>query len=241
MAIYLLGIVRARDVARSETGHNHGQVRWVLGEELAGAVVGPQPSPPELAEHARTLAAIHRHAALLPVQFGAALPDEAAVRTLLQSRREELASVLDRVEGACEMGLRIALGHLQGPHFQTSSPLPPTGEGPGVRAPGNSACACASGPLSPGEYLASRRNHYAQRDRLGRQAESAAAGYVEPLRGLWRDWRHLAPAPPGIVRLAFLIEWGRLAEFYSRLEVLRQARQAERCTSLGPWPPYSFV
>jgi hypothetical protein len=216
MPLYFLGISRACDIGRLPGG----PVRWIVAEGLAAAVVGPQPSPPQPAEHARSLAAVHRRIDILPMQFGATVTDEATVRILLHARREELASSLDRVEGASEMGLRITLPRLQGPHF---------GPCDGTRA------------LSPGDYLASRRTHYALHDGLRRQAESAVAGYVEAMGGLFRDWRQLLPAPVGVVRLAFLVDRGRLAAFGDSLESHRRARPTEPCTAFGPWPPYSFV
>ena len=44
--------------------------------------------------------------AILPAQFGSLLPDEAAVRTLLRSRRRDLLGRLGRFSGAVEIGLR---------------------------------------------------------------------------------------------------------------------------------------
>ncbi len=239
MAIHLLGIVRARDVARWETGRSDMPLRWVVAGELAGAVVGPQASAPDPVELARVQAAIHQRAALLPVQSGVALPDDAAVRRLLEARREEFASSLDRVEGACEMGLRIVLPHLRGPHFVPASALPQAGEG--LRADRAGAGRHGSRPVSPGDYLVSRRDYYAQRDRRNQRTGSATTAYVEALQGSWREWHPLPDAPPGIVRMAFLVEGIRLPEFHVRFQEVRQARADERSVLLGPWPPYSFV
>jgi len=240
MAIYLLGIVRVRDAARWEAGRSGLPLRWVLGGELAGAVTGPQASAPDPVVVAGMLAVIHRTTSLLPVQFGIALPDDGAVRRLLRVRREEFASSLDRVEGACEMGLRIVLSHLQGPHF-VPAPLPQAGEELGVRADRVVAGRQGSRPVSPGDYLVSRRDYYAQRDRRNQSTGSATTAYVEALRGSWREWRPLPDATPGIVRMAFLVEGARLPEFHARFQEVRQARANERSVLLGPWPPYSFV
>jgi hypothetical protein len=51
----------------------------------------------------------------------------------------------------------------------------------------------------------------------------------------------LNAAPPGLVRLALLIEQNRLDTFRKRLEAARKPRQVQECAVLGPWPPYSFV
>jgi hypothetical protein len=213
MPLYLLGISRSGDVPRLP-----GSVRWITAGDLAAAVLGPQPSPPEPAEHARTLAAIHRHISVLPMRFGAAAADEAAVRALLEKRRGRLASTLDRLEGTCEMGLRIWLPHRPAPQAEPVATA-----------------------ISPFEYLALRRAQYAWADELGCQAESAVSRYVALAGDLCRDWCRLICQSPGLVRLALLVDHQQVDALRKRLETAPKPRQVERCVLLGPWPPYSFV
>jgi Gas vesicle synthesis protein GvpL/GvpF len=169
-------------------------------------------------EHASTLAAIHRIVDVLPMRAGAAAADDGAVRGLLRRHCGEWAFSLDRLEGACEVGLRIALAGRPSP---SSASWPPA--------------------ASPREYLALRRGRYAWADELARQAETAISEYVEGLDDLCRDWRRLIPAPAGLVRLTLLIDRRRLDALRARLDAIRKGRPAERCTASGPWPPYCFV
>jgi hypothetical protein len=46
--------------------------------------------------------------AVLPVQFGSVVEDEAGVRGLLRRRRKDLVARLARVRGAVEIGLRVS-------------------------------------------------------------------------------------------------------------------------------------
>ena len=214
MPLYLLGISRCRDVPRLPGD----LVRWVTAGDLAAAVSGPQPSPPEPAAHASTLAAIHRHIGVLPLRFGVAAADDGGVRTLLQKRRGELASALDRLEGTCEMGLRIWLPHRPAPQAEPVATA-----------------------ISAFEYLALRRAQYAWADEQGSQVESVIERYVALAGDLCRDWCRLACPSPGLVRLALLVERQRVDALRKRLDTAPKPRQVDRCLVLGPWPPYSFV
>jgi hypothetical protein len=198
MPLYLLGITRSR--------------------ELAGIVVGPQPAPPEPAVHSHVLMSIHCRADLLPVRLGLALPNEDAVRAMLCTAADELMAALDRLKGACEIGLRIHFNHKQ-PYF-----------------PDNTTTTA-----STSDYLSLRRARYAWEDALNKKADSVASRYIEAIHGLYRQWQRLMPAPLGVVRLALLVDRHRCDTIRHRLETIHAIRQAEHCTLLGPWPPYSFV
>ena len=218
MPLHLLGISRRADVCRE------GDIHWVVEGELAAAAMPPPPPSTGPLTHAALLAALYRHGDILPVRFGVVLPHEEAVRELLVRRREVLLHDLDRLRGAGEIGLRIELPRAAMP------PLPP--------AP---AAACHTGS-SPAQYLAARRARYQLQDQLSRCAQFATETCVLAMKGLYRSWQRLSPEPPGIVRLAFLVERTLSAAFAARLNGFRAQQRAEqRTTLLGPWPPYSFV
>ena len=220
MSLYPLGISRSRDVPGVGEQATVGQValRWVLVHELAAALADAPEGPPEPLQHAAAVDAIHRRICVLPMRFGTVLCDEAEVRSVLQARRRELLERLDRLEGTCEMGLRIVLPRRQTPQ---ANPLP--------------------GALSPTAYMEQRRAHYQREDALSEQAHPAVETVVRELEGTYRDWRGLTPSPPGLLRLAFLVERRRVGVFQRCLEASGAERREEQRTLLGPWPPYSFV
>jgi len=220
MLLYPLGITRRKDVALAaeQSAVERVAVRWVLAGELAVAAIDPPQGPPKPLEHAAALEAIHRRMCVLPVRFGTVLGGEAEIRSLLESRRRDLLERLDRLEGTCEMGLRIELPERPAtlPHLSL----------------------VASSSVS---YLHQRRAHYQGQDALSARAHRKVERVVRELHGTYREWRRLTPTPPCVVRLAFLVERKHIAAFQQRCQASRRERPGEQQTVLGPWPPYSFV
>lgn len=220
MALYPLGISRSRDLPRVGEQSTAGQVavRWVLANELANAVIDAPQIPPEPLQHAAALDAIHRRICVLPMRFAAVPCDEAEIRSLLETRHRDLLQRLDRLDGACEMGLRIAL------------PKCPA-------AQANPSC----GTSLPISYLNERRAYYQRQDSLGEQARMTVEHLVRGLRSTFRDWQRLTPSPSSLVRLAFLVEQERVGLFRKCLRASIAGHSRHQWTLLGPWPPYSFV
>jgi hypothetical protein len=193
MTVHLLGICRSGAAAglpaRLEPGESGIQVRWLSEGPLAAATVPPQPATKGPLLHARLLAAIHRRVSVLPARYGAAVPNEAAVRDFLARRREDFAAALDAVDGADEYGVRIELDDRE---RETAT------DGSGA------APAMHGGPAtSPREYLAARRAQYARRDQCRSEAERVVDACVGGVGHLARTWRQLAaervpqPCPTG--------------------------------------------
>jgi hypothetical protein len=241
MSLHLLGICRRDDIARLPGCWRDGQpaavqnqpdetiaklsvngIRWVAYGRLA-ASMWPGSSISGPLEHAHLLAAVHKHIDILPVRYGTVLPDEEAVRQFVGNRRDDLLHDLVRVAGTGEIGLRIDLAAQvipRGSHNENNQRRP---------------------TLSPGQYLALRREHYVSADRLDRQTQLVTEEFVQAVHGLYCDWRPLNSTVSGIVRLAFLVQRVFWKAFRQRLEAAIQDRASRRCTLLGPWPPYSFV
>jgi len=151
------------------------------------------------------------------------------VRQFLTSRGAELLADLDRVEACGEIGLRIELAPALGKGVRTIF-----NRGSDHFSPPNNS----SDPFS---YLAGRAALYLRHDRLHDKAQFVEQACTTALGGLARHWRRLKPEPLGIVRLSFLVERQRWDAFTRRLEALKSRKLFDRCTLLGPWPPYGFV
>jgi hypothetical protein len=223
MPLHLLAIGRSQNLAELAPGSDGLAARWVISQRLAAAVASPPAGSFPPLSQAAILAAIHRQIDILPVRFGTVLPDDEAVQRFLDRRGPALLQALNRLQGSSELGLRIEL--------------------PPLSAPPNPGVPIHPAPVatSPVEYLARRRQQYQWQDRACRQSQQAVANYLEALRGLYRQWRRLTPAPPGLVRLAFLVERGLVSAFRERLAHWGTGRRDACCTLLGPWPPYSFA
>jgi hypothetical protein len=207
----------------TDQGPGGGLVRWVIHEGLAAAVVSAPAGSFQPLCQAAILTAIHRQIDILPVRFGTVLSDDDAVRSFLDRHGQTLRQALSRLQNTGEMGLRIELPRL---------PAPPDC---GIVVDSGSAA------TSPAQYLARRRQQYEWQDRACRQSQQAVADHLQALGGLYRQWRRLTPAPPGLVRLAFLVERSCCGAFRERLTHWQTRQRDARCTLLGPWPPYSFV
>lgn len=233
MSLYPLGINRSRDLPRvarqstrgggiwhPETPPTSGRlaVRWVLANELAGAVLDAPQVPPEPLQHAAALDAVHRRICVLPLRFRAVPCDEADIRSLLETRHGDLLRRLDYLDGTCEMGLRIAL--------------------PKCPAAQANPSFAASLPIS---YLNDRRAYYQRRDSARRQARMIVEHLVGALRTAHRDWKELAPSALRLIRLAFLVDQARVECFKTCLRASIVEHSGHQLTLLGPWPPYSFV
>jgi hypothetical protein len=246
MPLQLLGISRSGDLECFQCGHpddiqraelSHSDpssqspllhVHWVRQGALAAATSVALPAATGPLQHARLLAAIYRHISILPARYGTVLPDDEAVRRFLDSHGEDLARESERLRGTAEMGLRIELPHSRGPA---------EGAGRSSAVPGGAAPSGAT----PASYMAARRARYRCQDRLAAQSQWVADTYLRALKGLIRDWQRRSPEPPGMVRLAFLVEVEQAAAFARRVAMLRSMQLGQQCTLFGPWPPYSFL
>jgi hypothetical protein len=256
VSLYPLGISRGRDVPSvPKQAAGSIDVRWSLAEDLACAFIDArnQAIPPML--HASVLDAIHRRICVLPVRFGVALQSEADIQSWLCKRQHELLDQLSRLDGACEMGVRIGPLAAMDERRPTSSHESnqskessdsrrcPLGH-PSVSVgcpPTKTPVAVPYSGKSPQAYMEERRSHYHHADEDATQSHLIVQQFTESLDGYFRQWRRLSPSPSHSIRLAFLIERDRATAFQGRVKLIRDTCWKGLCVVLGPWPPYSFV
>ncbi len=203
--------------ARDGVGLADQELRVVAAPGLAAVVSDhpgglTSPSETELWAHERAVERLMADGAVLPMRFGSLLPDEDAVRALLNTRRAELTTGLARVAGAIELGVRAVWRSDGGEPEQA----------PEDRTSG-------SGYL---QALVGQR----------RRARALAERIDTPLARLARDSRHRLLLTANLpLSGAYLVDRERLDAFRTEVVALdEQISQAEiMCT--GPWPPYSFA
>jgi hypothetical protein len=214
--LYVYAVLRAG----ARTARIPAGVRLVAAGGVAAAVRAvrrvPAPAAATLGEHDAVVRALAAAApAVLPVRFGTALPDEAAVRDWLAGAQAALGPALDRVTGREQMMVRLyARGAVAVAPAADDEP-----RGPGSR------------------YLRARRRDAGWE---GLPAElRALRARLRPMVAEERLERHATP--PLLATAYHLVRRGAGPAYREAVEFaaadLRQARAAVS----GPWPAYAFA
>jgi Gas vesicle synthesis protein GvpL/GvpF len=247
-AIWLYAVVPAaqRLAPAGLTGVAGEPVRLITGEQLSALVgdvplsdFGHDPLHEHLEDlrwldeaaraHHRVIAEAARNSDVIPLRFATLYHDEAAVRSLLSERREDFISVLERIAGRTEWGVKAYVD----PEALTASADEP---GQDHNAPGTA-------------YLlrrrAQRQEQQAARQQAIRRAEevhTALAGLAigavqhppqDPQLAAYRGWM--------ILNGSYLIDHERTQEFAAAVQSCDQRFPDVRLELSGPWPAYSFT
>lgn len=174
-----------------------------------------------LREHERVVREILRHATPVPFRFGTRVASDEDVRTLLSERGAELRELLERVEGAVEMTLRVTE-----PGREEAPPAGPGGvEGEGGRA-----------------YLERRRAALERRREEEDRVMEILHG-ADRAVGEWTIDRRFDVRPRGesLGSVAHLVHADSVRSYLDRVRDLQQQSPELRFVASGPWAPYSFV
>jgi hypothetical protein len=175
----------------------------------------PQPGEEELWRHERVVEELMERSTVLPMRFGSTAADDAELQAILDERRPEFESLLERLRGAVELGVRAQL--------------------PAVVKEPEGAAAVAGGTGGPGSaYLLERLDRR-------RRAADAVARIHEPLSMLARrSMQRPGGLSPHIFKGAYLVDRDRVDAFRARVDELGSEVDGARIACTGPWPPYSF-
>jgi hypothetical protein len=199
-----------------------------LGAAVSAGSDFQAPDVPRLLAYERVVEYLHDHLTLIPMRYGCVFEERPQISRFLTARNEEYQSLLAKLDGTAEMGIRILL-----PDCETGKRQPP----PAARTD-NSFVA------SPGAaYLMFRKQYYAaqdgQKDKSHGMAEilrhRLSGNFVSSREECWGLSQHTA-----LLSLQFLVQ--RVAvDSFARL--VRSVAEEQRWKLLlsGPWPPYSFV
>ncbi|MER7891771.1 GvpL/GvpF family gas vesicle protein [Micromonospora sp. NPDC094482] len=177
--------------------------------------------------HHRVVDALTRAGAVVPARLATVHHDDARVAASLTERRAELVTLLDRLTGRGEWGVKGYVVPGTAPRAEQTA------------GPGGAGAA----------YLRRRRAQLTAREDGQRAADSAAAAVHEALarhavaarRHAPQD-RRLSGAPTAMaLNGAYLVDAGALAGFAGLVEALGTRHPELRLELTGPWPPYSFV
>jgi hypothetical protein len=187
----------------------------------------------------------YRNFSLIPMRYGSFLRDEDAVLGLLARNEEAFKSLLQKLDGCVEMGVRILL-----PETLDESLLSRK------RCEQTDSAVDALGINSGRAYLESKKRSFSERDRLGMLGKEAIENCKAALQGLFVDTKveeHAASTLPGHLAsegdasfsaptavVYFLVRKERLEAFCQSFEKM-SATKASGMLLSGPWPPYNFA
>ena len=161
--------------------------------------------------------AIHASRTVIPLRYGCLMESESAILRLLRDQQKEYLSLLDRLGGMTEMGIRVL-------------------------CPARPRFPAESGVTPGAAYLASLRKRYGSANSLTREETQLADGIAGLLCGCYREQRReISPADQGrLLSLYFLTPKTGVKHFRNQARKICAPDGAKLLFS-GPWPPYNFV
>lgn len=207
---------------------------WTVGSGSLAALASPIPSSapwihaPSVETVLTFKSVVDRAFAagpVIPLRFGTVVDSASRASSILAKKHDHYRSLLGRLEGQVEMGLRLSLTPLDAERGG-GDPSSDADEGadPGDR-PGTS-------------YLLARRHRMrCARERVERAVEPFRDGVASIITSMTTSVPEDADAP---VSVAFLVPREQEAAFRSAVTAVT-APDVDHVDVVGPWPPYSFV
>ncbi|GAA2574898.1 MULTISPECIES: GvpL/GvpF family gas vesicle protein [Streptomyces] len=184
--------------------------------------------------HAVVAALVGCGAAVLPLRLATVYHDEDRARQALDTRRDYFLSLLHRLTGHVELGVKI---------YATPDITPPEADtGAGQEQP--------TGLGAGRAYLSIRRRRQRRNEEAWRRVAQAAAHLTETAATLAVDRVAHSPqrgslAGPGpgtnVGNDAYLVPAGRVDAFRAGILAVAEGVPGLRVEVTGPWAPYSFA
>jgi hypothetical protein len=173
--------------------------------------------------HDRVIRSLLGETTPLPFRFGTVVtPDE--LEGYVEARKAEIESLLDRVRGAVEMGVKIIWDKEIARRTIEESGDDCVPGGPGAA------------------FLFAKRRELEAGEALKSRAEGIAGWMQNQLNSVVRDTIvSVRPSGALVIDAAHLVERARIGEYRERLKRIRQERSDLRFLTSGAWPPYSFA
>jgi hypothetical protein len=178
--------------------------------------------------HERVIDRVMAQTTPLPFRFGVVV-NPAELQSYVESNEDRLRALLESVRGAVEMNVKIiwdreAIRNHPAEKHSRDHAGKAEGAGPGLRF-----------------LLAKQQEMAVEREVKGR-AEEIAAWLDRGVDNLVRDKVvTLNPDEALVIRAAYLVERGRVAEYREQVNSLGRERNELRFLTSGAWPPYSFT
>ncbi len=185
----------------------------------------------------KVIESFHRERTVIPMRYGCLFEEESQVIQLLKERCKQYKTLLRRLEGCVEMGIRILLPG-EAPysisHFSTDL---------AICSPAKANLTLTGTVENPGRaYLTAQTNRYAVKDRvvfeqsmiMERICSSLSDLFVQSKKGSRLLTRN------HLLSLYFLVPRSSVQLFRKAFRQINMKGPAKLLLS-GPWPPYNFV
>ena len=191
-------------------------------------------------DHHRVLQSMVERYTILPLRFGAVFASDDSVATALEEHRAALCEALERVDGACEWGIKL---------FGDRAILRrgPGEESPTIRAAREQIAAATEGRA----FFLRRKLEQIAEQEIEHAIGHCIADSLQLLRSTARAAATLKPQPPAIHGRAdemvwngaYLVPRGGEDGFFECVAALKQTygRSGFDYECTGPWPPSSFA
>ncbi|WP_405998903.1 GvpL/GvpF family gas vesicle protein [Streptomyces sp. NBC_00829] len=212
----IVGSVPVRDFGEEELRERLQDVDWL--ETAARA-------------HHKVISTVAREGDIVPLRFATIYHDDDRVRSLLEERRADFASALNRVAGRTEWGIKAYVDP-RTPERQEPPDASPVDDG------------------SPGTaYLLRRRAQRQGQETAQREAQDRAEQIHVALQELAVESARHPPQDPRLARYegsmilntSYLVPNALTEEFVTSVEDIRARFPDVRIELVGPWPAYSFA
>lgn len=222
---YLLYAITKDPVVKNGplTGVKGREISFVTGHGLCAAVsemLVEDGVPPvsELLVYSKVVEDLHHLQAVVPMRYGSFLNGIPMIRDALKERQCQYHSLLDKLEGQVEMGIRILLPEQVVESRQEKQ------------------------TVNGQDYLFSRKTHYRMREETSHHHQRLLDRTLQAFSGLYGRQRTETATKNGsvILSLYFLVPGNKVSLFR---EAFRRTAEDEEAKALisGPWPPYNFV
>jgi len=231
MAVYVYGIVRARDAHGADVDVvEHGELAALVGRLGDGE---SRLRRDTILAHANVLQSAFERGPVLPMRLGTAMPDaDTVVRELLAPQADVLAQRLDGLDGRAEMQVKAI--YSEEPLLRSILDADPALSRAVARSRGLPAAATHFDQIRIGEAIANAVE--------ARQAADGTA-LMSALRPLAIAVSVSAPHHErAVINAAFLVDSDELPRFDATVEQLSEGHSPEiEFKLIGPLPAYSFT
>ena len=214
-----------------------------------------KPDVPLIMAYKKVIDAFHRERTVIPMRYGCLLEEKKQAAQLLEKNRIQYEALLKKLDGCVEMGIRVLIvdcrlkiEDLRNSELETrNSGLENSDPQSAIRNPHSH--------ISGQAYLTSRKAHYAQEDKLGKESDTIIEQYRKAFSGLYVKFKaeyastgnlqfsivnRQSKIPNPLLSLYFLVPRQSVERFRRVFRRICSGQDAKVLLS-GPWPPYNFV
>jgi hypothetical protein len=160
---------------------------------------------PLIMAYKKVIDSFHRERTVIPMRYGCLLKEKKQVAQLLEKNRSQYETLLKKLDGCVEMGIRVlivdcqsSIEDLRNSELENSDPQSAT-ESFKIQNPCPPSRAFKRGGRSKSkmlgrDYLTSRKAHYEQKDKLGKEIETLTEQYRKAFSGLYVKFKAEHPA-----------------------------------------------